>query len=39
METFNEYYSYLKQSQGLRANILNNFTMEKMTEHFHNTYE
>lgn len=32
-KVFNEYDSYLKQSQGLRANILNNFTMEKMTEH------
>jgi glycosyltransferase involved in cell wall biosynthesis len=32
-KVFNEYDSYLKQSQGLKANILNNFTMEKMTEH------
>ena len=31
-KVFNEYDSYLKKSQGLRANILNNFTMEKMTE-------
>ena len=32
-KVFNEYDSYLKKSQGLRTNILNNFTMEKMTEH------
>ena len=31
-KVFNEYDSYLKKSQGLRANILSNFTMEKMTE-------
>jgi glycosyltransferase involved in cell wall biosynthesis len=31
-KVFNEYDSYLKKSEGLRTNILNNFTMEKMTE-------
>ena len=31
-QLFNDYDSYLKQSAGLKTNILNNFTMEKMTE-------
>ena len=31
-QLFNDYDSYLKQSAGLKANILTNFTMEKMTE-------
>ena len=31
-KVFNEYDSYLKKSEGLRTNILSNFTMEKMTE-------
>jgi hypothetical protein len=31
-KVFNEYDSYLKKSAGLRTNILNKFTMKKMTE-------
>ena len=31
-QLFNEYDKELKKSDGLRTNILNNFTMEKMTE-------
>jgi glycosyltransferase involved in cell wall biosynthesis len=31
-KVFNEYDSFLKQSSGLKTNIVNNFTMEKMTE-------
>lgn len=31
-QVFNEYDSFLKKSQGLRINIVNNFTMEKMTK-------
>jgi len=31
-QLFNEYDSFLKKSEGLRTNILNNFTMDKMTE-------
>ena len=31
-QLFNDYDSYLRQSAGLKTNILNNFTMEKMTE-------
>ena len=31
-KVFNEYDSFLKQSSGLKTNIINNFTMEKMTE-------
>jgi len=31
-QLFNEYDSFLKKSQGLKSNIFNNFTMEKMTE-------
>jgi glycosyltransferase involved in cell wall biosynthesis len=31
-QLFNEYDSFLKKSEGLKANILNNFTLEKMTE-------
>jgi hypothetical protein len=31
-KVFNEYDSFLKQSSGLKTNIVNNFTMKKMTE-------
>ena len=31
-KVFNEYNTYLSKSAGLRTNILNNFTMKKMTE-------
>ena len=31
-QLFNDYDSFLKKSEGLRTNILNNFTLEKMTE-------
>ena len=31
-QVFNEYDSFLKKSSGLKTNIINNFTMEKMTE-------
>ena len=31
-QLFNDYDSFLKKSQGLKTNILNNFTMDKMTE-------
>jgi len=31
-QLFNEYDSFLKKSEGLRTNILNNFTLDKMTE-------
>jgi glycosyltransferase involved in cell wall biosynthesis len=31
-QVFNEYDSFSKQSLGLKTNIVNNFTMEKMTE-------
>jgi glycosyltransferase involved in cell wall biosynthesis len=31
-QVFNEYDSFSKQSSGLKPNIVNNFTMEKMTE-------
>ena len=33
-EVYNNYDKYKKQSEGLRTNILKNFTMEKMTEVF-----
>ena len=33
-QLFNEYDSKLKKSEGLRTNILNNFTLEKMTDDF-----
>jgi len=31
-QVFNEYDSFLQKASGLRTNIVNNFTMEKMTE-------
>lgn len=31
-QLFNDYDSHLKQSSGLRTNIINNFTLDKMTE-------
>ena len=31
-KVFNEYNTYLSKSAGLRVNIFNNFTMEKMTK-------
>ena len=33
-KVYNEYDSYLKQSNGLKTNTLNNFTLEKMDEVF-----
>lgn len=38
-KVFNEYDSYLKQSAGLKTNILNNFTLEKMDEVFEKIME
>ena len=38
-KVFNEYDSYLKQSAGLKTNIINNFTLEKMDNVFENMME
>jgi hypothetical protein len=33
-DVYSKYDSYLKQSEGLRTNTLNNFTLDKMNERF-----
>jgi len=38
-KVFNEYDSYLKQSTGLKTNIVDNFTLEKMDEVFEEMME
>ena len=35
-QLFNDYDSHLRQSSGLRTNIINNFTLDKMTEELGN---
>ena len=38
-KVFNEYNSFLKQSEGLKTNIVNNFSLGKMDEVFENMME